>query len=474
MIRFSHPSGSKELALRRTNVRRSKPTLIAIGSAALLGISLTGITAGGAALPDPVRINAGGDEVSAYGGVTWEADKYFSGGQRNSTNQPIGRTLADEIYETERWGDFSYDIPLDHGTYTVKLHFVEINPSSGNRVINVTAEGSSVVDGLNVSETVGDYTAHVDVSRVGVTDGKLTLRFTSSANSASVSGIEILPLSSSVASVTTTTVRSTTTVRPTTTTARPATTTTRPPAPSPSGSPSGVALPVGDLDGWRQIFREDFTTEVPIGRFPGSAYSDKWEVYADGWRDTAGNTENGIGRYFPSKVLSVQDGVLNKSLRVENGVALGAAIMPKIPSYGQTYGRYTVRFRADPVPGFKMAWLLWPDSDNWARGEIDFPEGDLGGTIQAFNHCIGSPQNNCFYADTDTRFTSWHTATTEWQPGRITYLLDGRVVGTTTNSVPNTSMHWVLQTETCMGGCQPGPSARGNVQIDWVAMYSRA
>jgi hypothetical protein len=32
-------------------------------------------------------------------------------------------------------------------------------------------------------------------------------------------------------------------------------------------------------------------------------------------------------------------------------------------------------------------------------------------------------------------------------------------------------MHWVIQTETTPGG--PNNTAAGNVQIDWLAMYSR-
>jgi hypothetical protein len=51
------------------------------------------------------------------------------------------------------------------------------------------------------------------------------------------------------------------------------------------------------------------------------------------------------------------------------------------------YGRYSVRFKADPLAGFKIAWLLWPDSGVWPRdGEIDFPEGELDLTIYGAAH----------------------------------------------------------------------------------------
>ena len=52
-------------------------------------------------------------------------------------------------------------------------------------------------------------------------------------------------------------------------------------------------------------------------------------------------------------------------------------------------------------------------------------------------------------------------------------ILDGTIVGNDTNTavIPSTPMHWVIQTETTPGG--PDNTAAGNVQIDWLAMYSR-
>ena len=51
-------------------------------------------------------------------------------------------------------------------------------------------------------------------------------------------------------------------------------------------------------------------------------------------------------------------------------------------------------------------------------------------------------------------------------------MLDGQVVGQTTTRVPSSSMHWVLQTETALGGAAPSSATQGNVQIDWVAAWA--
>jgi beta-glucanase (GH16 family) len=265
---------------------------------------------------------------------------------------------------------------------------------------------------------------------------------------------------------TTTAAKKTTTAK-TTTAAK--TTTTR--TATAMATPSGQAMPTGDLTGWQQVFADDFTTDVPLGQFP-SAVSTKWTAYADGWKDTSKN-----GRYSPSKVLSVGSGVLNMYLHTENGVHMVAAPQPKLNGPGRSggllYGRYAVRYKADPLPGYKAAWLLWPDSNDWTDGEIDFPEGNLDRKTYAFMHHRGTPTAQDAFATT-AGFDAWHTAVTEWTPQSVKFYLDGVLVGSTANTamIPNTPMHWVLQTETALNSV-PADSAAGNVQVDWVAAYAR-
>jgi hypothetical protein len=274
-----------------------------------------------------------------------------------------------------------------------------------------------------------------------------------------------------------TTTSSTTTRAPapatTSTTAPPPTTTAPPPPPTTTAPPvsSGSSMPVGDLPGWRQVFTDDFNTSVPVGGF-GAVYGSRWAMYGDGWKDTAAKSEGTPSRYYPSRVLSVHDGVLDKYLHTEDGINMVAAVAPKMGA--QVYGRYSVRFRADAAAGYKIAWLLWPQSQVFPRdGEIDFPEGNLDENMWAFMHRLGASSTSDQDAFAiNAAFTSWHTATIEWSPSKIVFLLDDNVVGTSTNRIPNTPMDWILQSETCIGGCQPASSTSAHVQIDWVAAYS--
>jgi hypothetical protein len=218
---------------------------------------------------------------------------------------------------------------------------------------------------------------------------------------------------------------------------------------------------------------DDFTTDATEGTFP-AAVSATWTAYPSGWHDTSGN-----GTYAP-EIVSIHDGLLDIHLRTEAGrhkVAAPIALLPgSADGTGQLYGRYAIRFRADPVRGYKTAWLLWPQSEAWPRdGEIDFPEGALDGTIHGYVHRRGAT-TGADQARFSTRatFAEWHVAVIEWTKDRCVFSLDGRTVGETTTRIPNSAMRWVLQTETQLTGGPPPDDAQGHVLIDWVAVWAPA
>ena len=213
------------------------------------------------------------------------------------------------------------------------------------------------------------------------------------------------------------------------------------------------------------MFNDDFNTNVAEGGFL-NAYGSRWDAYGWGAKDTSKR-----GLYDPN-IISVNNGMMNMRLHTSaDGVHRVAAPLPN-KGADQLYGRYEVRFRADAVNGYKMAWLLWPKSEVWPRdGEIDFPEGDLDSTISAFMHRQGGTSGSDQDAyTTNARFTDWHTATLEWMPNRVNFFLDGALIGSSTKRVPNTPMHMVLQTETKLGGTVPNNTS-GNVQVDRITIW---
>jgi beta-glucanase (GH16 family) len=81
-----------------------------------------------------------------------------------------------------------------------------------------------------------------------------------------------------------------------------------------------------------------------------------------------------------------------------------------------------------------------------------------------------SPSQQDVY-HTTTTYVGWHTETIEWLPNSVTFTLDGQVIGKSTNNIPNTPMHLVLQAET-FGSVVPADSTAGHIQIAWVTAYT--
>jgi hypothetical protein len=156
---------------------------------------------------DEVRILAGANRgLVDRSGKTWSSDAHFSGGAAvRSTVTHIWRTQDPAIYRTSRQGDFSYNIPLRPGTYELHLHFAETfygpedvgGGGEGSRIMNVTANGKSLLDHFDVlADAGGGRTADVRVF-TGIrpeNDGVLHLNFSSlEGGRAMVSAVELLP-----------------------------------------------------------------------------------------------------------------------------------------------------------------------------------------------------------------------------------------------------------------------------------------
>ncbi|PZF56699.1 hypothetical protein DEJ23_09025 [Curtobacterium sp. MCSS17_008] len=243
------------------------------------------------------------------------------------------------------------------------------------------------------------------------------------------------------------------------------------PAPASAATRETRSAPRGDVVSygrtWKQTYRQDFGTVAPLGTF--AAKYPRMGLY-DGFSDTSGQ-----GRYTPSKVLSVQNGALDFWLRSDRGQPLTAAVMPDGYKPHRT-GRVSIRYKTTKTPGYKFVGLLWPTSDDWNEGEIDWPEAPLGGKPRPASAVPGSltargmsfqPEREVFAA-TDT--TKYHVATTEWDEEVVRFYWDGKRVASTTKAVPTAPMRITLQAETDIGVRVPA-TASGHVSIDWIAIY---
>lgn len=263
---------------------------------------------------------------------------------------------------------------------------------------------------------------------------------------------------------------------------------------SSSCAPSGVCVPVGNLPGWNQVFETNFPGIVPVGAFSGcgngatladtyctglqpySSYYNDWWAYPSGWPDTAEECIEGSsqcpdtsvhppigGLYQPQQAVSVSNNAMhiNMSSPTNGGTNVVATVVPRLCA-DQLYGMYTERFKVvQENPGFKSAHL-------WISGnfETDYPENDYGQTISAYTHPGGANFS------TSAQWTSWHTTTVDWTVNSIQFYMDGQLIGTATNNVPNIAMDWILQNESSILGPYASPGATAELDIAWVACYT--
>jgi Malectin domain len=177
-----------------------------VASALLSGIEILPGVPGAAR---PVRVLSGSRVFYDSNGHFWGSDRYFRGGRTISRWNTVQGTNEPQLYSGERWGHFSYSIPVPNGTYTLHLRFVEANFGSanfgitgldeggvGSRIFDVYCNGLALVRDLDIfKEAGGPYRALTKTFR-GLrpnAQGRLWLTFVPVQDYATISAIEVVP-----------------------------------------------------------------------------------------------------------------------------------------------------------------------------------------------------------------------------------------------------------------------------------------
>jgi len=162
------------------------------GSADLPKISAIEIT--NASGFSPIFVHSGGGGYTDTLGNNWSADMNFAGGNSASTSSNILNTADPKLYQTERYGSFSYQFAVPNGSYNVVLKFAEIYWTSvGQRIFNVSINGSPVLSNFDIVAAAGAPLTAIDKTfPVTVTNHLVTIQFTSgSVDNPKVSAVEI-------------------------------------------------------------------------------------------------------------------------------------------------------------------------------------------------------------------------------------------------------------------------------------------
>jgi hypothetical protein len=154
----------------------------------------------------PVRLLARQSPYYSNDSHWWSPDEYFEGGQLANYSIPVKGTDDPELYETERWGNFSYAIPVTPGRYTLVLHFAarqgewdqsnaDKNKAAVAHVFNLFCNGMAPLKNFNLAQEARqtDVVARKFTGLEPNAQGKLILSFVPVEGYATVTGIEVLP-----------------------------------------------------------------------------------------------------------------------------------------------------------------------------------------------------------------------------------------------------------------------------------------
>jgi hypothetical protein len=151
----------------------------------------------------PIRIITQPTSFVDHKGQRWRADDYYFNGFRSTERRRVSGTDDPELFGAERYGHFSYAIPVDpRGRYTVILHFAEFyfgpqlegGGGAGSRVFHVYCNGKTLLENFDVYKEGGSLRVVTKTfSNIKPSpQGKINLTFEPVVNNATVSGIEIL------------------------------------------------------------------------------------------------------------------------------------------------------------------------------------------------------------------------------------------------------------------------------------------
>jgi len=147
----------------------------------------------------PVRLVTQRSAVIDHEGNVWRPDSYYQNGHLTDLPQIVSGTSDPKLYAYERYGHFTYSIPVDpHGRYTLVLHFAELywnaDHGVGRRIFRVFCNGSVLLDSFDIFKAAGSlYAVTKTFSHLRPSaEGKLDLTFEPIENNATVSAIEVI------------------------------------------------------------------------------------------------------------------------------------------------------------------------------------------------------------------------------------------------------------------------------------------
>lgn len=244
---------------------------------------------------------------------------------------------------------------------------------------------------------------------------------------------------------------------------------------------------------WRLVWRDEFNGKKLDPK--------KWNVLT---REQSKHHE--LQYYVPDEAF-VEGGCLRLRSRIRNygSQAYTSGRVDTKGKFAPVYGRFEIRAR---LPGGKGLWpahWLYPENRDWAM-ECRMAEAVAAGRerlipearpwyseidIMEFlghepNTVYGTLHYHSFDGRKQTSSGTWrsaqdytkdfHVFALNWEPDRLRWFIDDHQIHSTTNGVPHTPHHIILNT--AVGGAWPGNPDATTVfpqfhDIDYVRVYAR-
>lgn len=155
----------------------------------------------------PVRWVAGDSAIEDQAGRLWVSDQSVEGGRRRAHRDQVEGTNDPELYQSERYGNFTYAIPVaTDTTYTLTLYFAEEwfgvgdnggpQPWIGRRVFDVYCNGTYLLHDFDIYKESGGALKALTRTFHGLKpnhQGKLYLSFVPNQDYAAITAIEVVP-----------------------------------------------------------------------------------------------------------------------------------------------------------------------------------------------------------------------------------------------------------------------------------------
>jgi hypothetical protein len=150
----------------------------------------------------PVRILARQTPYYSNDSQWWSPDAYFKGGQLAADTAVAQGTDDPEFYESHRWGNFSYAIPVTPGKYRLTLYFAAYSLAHGtsgqdssqaDQVFSVYCNHKPILLNFDLQSTGNDIVVRHFSGLEADAQAKLLLEFVPVKGYSTVTGIEILP-----------------------------------------------------------------------------------------------------------------------------------------------------------------------------------------------------------------------------------------------------------------------------------------